>query len=142
MVEGHGDPGYFFGGHMAHLGKRAGVEAVVIDGAFRDTQEIVQCGLPLFSSVGATVAGASGNTMLLSDLDVAIACNGVHVRPGDIVVGDDDGVVFIPSESFAEVMANVREIQDLEQEMERIITADQPFESLRELLELKKSRKV
>lgn len=142
VVDGQGHPGYFFGGHMAHLASRAGVEAVVIDGGFRDTQEVLQHGVRLFSSVGASVAPASGSAMLLSDVDIPIACNSVQVRPGDIAVGDDDGVVFIPSDAFDQVLANVRDIDGLEQQMERTIGDDAPFESLRELLALKRSRKV
>ena len=134
VIDAQGCSGHLFGGNMAHLGTRVGLEAVVIDGAVRDYPEISNHGLPVFSSRGTSVAGAAGTTMLLADIDIPIACDGVQVRPGDVVVGDDDGVVFIPIEAYNDVMANTKAIGTLEQQMEYAIGADQSLDTLRELL--------
>ena len=141
VVEGHGHQGHLFGGNMAHMGIQTGVEAVLLDSGYRDHQEIIGYGLNLFSSKKETVYPAVGN-LLISELDVPINFDGVQVRPGDIAVGDDDGVIFIPSESYPEVMANVRDMVKLEEEMERLISEKQSGQAIRELLAAKKNRKV
>ncbi len=53
VVDGQGYLGHFMGGNMAHQAKRAGVEAVVIDGGFRDAPEIREYGMVVFSTQGA-----------------------------------------------------------------------------------------
>ena len=75
--------------------------------------------------------------MLLSEKDVPVTCDGVRVSPGDIMVGDDDGVVFIPSGAFEEVMANVREVEELERQMADNIAAGRPIEELLDIAGLK-----
>ncbi|MBH75530.1 MAG: hypothetical protein CL896_07055 [Dehalococcoidia bacterium] len=141
VVEGHGYSGHLFGGNMAHMGIQTGVEAVLLDSGYRDYQEILSYGLNLFSSKKETVYPAVGS-LLISELDVPINFDGVQVRPGDIAIGDDDGVIFIPQESYTEVMANVRDMAQLEEEMERLIREKQPGHKIRELLATKKNRKV
>ena len=119
-----------------------GLEAVVIDGGFRDTQVVRAHGPPVFTTQGACVAAGGGYEptsfpMLLSEEDVPVTCDGVRVSPGDIMVGDDDGVVFIPSGAFEEVMANVWEVEELEPQMADNIAEGRPIEELLEIAGLK-----
>jgi regulator of RNase E activity RraA len=46
-----------------------------------------------------------------------VICGGVLVRPGDIVVGDEDGVVVVPAERASDVLAAARDIEEAEKEM-------------------------
>ncbi len=93
--------------------KVRGVAGMVSDGPVRDTGMLVELGLPLFC------AGASAPVNLVKhhaiDLDVPIGCGGVAVYPGDIVVGDADGVVIIPRHLAEEVAAAADEQERLEQ---------------------------
>ncbi|MBI1203561.1 MAG: ribonuclease activity regulator RraA [Rhodopseudomonas sp.] len=78
---------------VTRLMKR-GVAGVVTDGGFRDTPEIAALPFPAYH------AAASAPTNLIKhhaiDLDVPIACGEVPVYPGDIMVGDNEGVAVIP----------------------------------------------
>jgi regulator of RNase E activity RraA len=86
-----------------------GAAGIVTDGAFRDSPSIRRLDLATYA------AGANGNTALVAhhpmDLDVPIGCGGVLVLPGDVVVGDAEGVVVLPR-SIAEEVAIEAEAQE------------------------------
>jgi regulator of RNase E activity RraA len=89
------------GAILATRMKRRGAAGVVTDGAFRDTPEIAACGLPAY----ARAAHAATNKTIHhpTDIQLPIACGGVAVFPGDVIVGDDEGVVVIPRHLAAAV---------------------------------------
>jgi len=72
-----------------------GAKGLVVDGCVRDTPHAKKLGLPLFLR-GATPHNAGHFEMYPWDYNVPIGCGGVLVMPGDIIVGDDDGVVVVP----------------------------------------------
>jgi regulator of RNase E activity RraA len=78
-----------------------GAAGVVTDGGFRDTSDIEKLDFPVYA------ARASAPTNLIhhhaTDLNVPIGCGDVPVYPGDIVVGDAEGVVIIPAHLANEV---------------------------------------
>jgi regulator of RNase E activity RraA len=81
--------------------KVRGAAGVVSDGAFRDTPEIAALGLPAYARAAH---GAANKTIHHpADFQLPIACGGVAVYPGDVVVGDDEGVVIIPRHLAADV---------------------------------------
>ncbi|MEM8812338.1 MAG: RraA family protein [Pseudomonadota bacterium] len=82
-----------FGGLLTEAARAAGVTGVVIDGAVRDREEIVALGYPVFA---AAVVPAGPHKGFGGTIDGVIACAGCPVAPGDIVLGDDDGVAVIP----------------------------------------------
>jgi regulator of RNase E activity RraA len=86
---------------MAARMKKRGVAGVVTDGGFRDTPAIRKTGLPAYQQRAAPPA--TPIAMHPSDLNLPIGCCGVAVYPGDIVVGDGDGVVVIPRHLADEV---------------------------------------
>lgn len=75
--------------------KAIGVAGVVCDGAMRDVAEIRALGLPLFCR--AATPPPSFVALMLQDMDIPIACGGVTVFPGDMVVADEDGVAICPA---------------------------------------------
>jgi 4-hydroxy-4-methyl-2-oxoglutarate aldolase len=81
--------------------QHAGIGGLVIDGSVRDTAAIIQSSFPVFSR-GVCIRGTTkvGDAALV---DVPIVCGGAAVRPGDIVIGDADGVVVVPAENADEV---------------------------------------
>ncbi|WP_147534211.1 RraA family protein [Bacillus marasmi] len=81
------------GDFVVGMAKTMGVSAMVIDGVIRDLVAIKELNFPVFSK-GTTVA-ASGKAGV-GEINVPISCGGQAVNPGDIVVGDADGVVVIP----------------------------------------------
>jgi regulator of RNase E activity RraA len=82
------------GGMLVARMMRRGAAGIVSDGPFRDAPWIAGLDFPSYAN------GAHAQTNLIAhhpeDLDVAITCGGVMVRPGDVLVGDDEGVVVIP----------------------------------------------
>jgi regulator of RNase E activity RraA len=91
---------------------KRGAAAVVSDGPVRDAAAVAATGLPVFCSGAA--APASLNTHFGADLQCPIACGGVAVFPGDVLVGDGDGVVVIPRSLAAEVASGTAEQERLE----------------------------
>jgi regulator of RNase E activity RraA len=89
------------GAILATRMKQRGATGAVTDGAFRDSPEIAACGLPAY----ARAAHAATNKTIHhpTDVQLPVACGGVAVFPGDVIVGDDEGVVVIPRHLAAEV---------------------------------------
>ncbi len=88
------------------------VEALVMDGGMRDVEECARFKFPIFC--GAPAAPASFVAHHAADLQVPISCAGAAVLPGDILMGDEDGVVVIPSNLADEVAAGAVEQEHLE----------------------------
>lgn len=91
----------YWGEILATAAQSGGVGGLVIDGGVRDVRELREIGLPVFSR-GPCIRG-TGKDATSGGARLPIQITGVHVRPGDIVVGDEDGVVVVPSASVAEV---------------------------------------
>ncbi len=86
---------------LATRAKDLGAAGVVTDGAVRDLAPVAEIGLPVFSQGGHPAV--LGRRHVPWEYDVAVACGGAAVLPGDVIVGDDDGVVVIPAALVAEV---------------------------------------
>jgi 4-hydroxy-4-methyl-2-oxoglutarate aldolase len=78
------------------------VVAFVLDGLVRDLAESRERGFPIF---GRGVIPMPGAKSKLGDLNVPVRCGGVEVSPGDIVVGDEEGIVVVPHARAAEILA-------------------------------------
>ena len=92
-----------------------GMAGMVLDGAIRDIWDIRRMGLTVYAR-SATPATAVGHYATVAK-NVPVECAGVAVRPGDIIVADDDGVVVVPQEHAEEVLKKAREIDDRERGM-------------------------
>lgn len=82
------------GAILATRMKQRGAAGAVTDGAFRDSPEIAASGLAAY----ARAAHAASNKTIHhpTDTQLPVACGGVAVYPGDVIVGDEEGVVVIP----------------------------------------------
>jgi regulator of RNase E activity RraA len=93
--------------------KMRGAEGLVTDGAIRDLGAVSKYPLKLFSG-GRT--GAVGEPDVWPyEANCTIQCGGVAVRPGDLIVGDDDGVVVVAAEIAAQVIDWVEEHEAVEE---------------------------
>jgi regulator of RNase E activity RraA len=91
-------------------GRAKGVVGFVIDGACRDSHECAIQRTPVFCTV-RTPAHPMGRLRVVAD-NSPIVCAGVAVEPGDLVAGDDDGVVVVPRAIAAEVADRAVRIQE------------------------------
>lgn len=112
VIEARGDATTGTLGDILALRARArGAAGVVTDGGVRDFDAVAEIGLPVFSQ-GAHPS-VLGRRHVPWDYDVTISCGGATVQPGDIIVGDGDGVIVIPP-SLAEQVADDALAQEIE----------------------------
>ncbi len=90
----------------ARIGSR-GAAGIVTDGAFRDSPTIKTITLPTYA--GGQNANLSNLIHFPSEINVPIACGGVAVLPGDVIVGDAEGIIVIPQAIAAEVARDATE---------------------------------
>ena len=97
---------------MTRLMKR-GVAGFVSDGGLRDSPEIAQLDFPVYFGGPAPMLNLARHHAV--DMNVPIACGGVGVFPGDVLVGDGEGVIVVPRHLAAEVAADAAAQEQLEE---------------------------
>ncbi len=101
VIDGRGYLGNaVWGDVQAAYAVRRGVVGLVVDGAIRDVENMRQTRFPVFCK-GITPAGPHKGWT--DSINVPIQCGGIPVQPGDLVVGDDDGVAVVPFKYLGEV---------------------------------------
>jgi regulator of RNase E activity RraA len=105
------DAGIFGDILCARMAKR-GITALVTDGVVRDVQGVLGTNLPVWCSGAAAPASVAGLTFVA--WQQPIACGGVAVFPGDVMVCDDDGAVLIPAALLEHVLQEAPEQERLE----------------------------
>lgn len=91
---------------------RRGATGIVTDGAYRDSPAFLDIGIPSYAR--AMNAHTNKTIHHPADIQLPVACGGVAVFPGDIVVGDDEGVVVIPREYAEQVAERALEQEEKE----------------------------
>lgn len=92
--------------------RRKGLAGIVIDGACRDTGAIEQMD---FSFYARFISPMAGTTSRVYETQVPVSCGGVAVMPGDLVLGDRDGIVVMSPDEMAAILDNAEAIQKVEQ---------------------------
>ena len=128
--------------HVAPWGELAtlsclnkGVAGVVIDGAVRDVDDIRRLNFPVFAT---SIMPNAGEPKGFGEINAEIQCGGQTVRPGDYIVGDDNGVVVIPKERGYEIARRALEVEKNER---RIRDEIKRGKTLSEVLYLQKWEK-
>jgi len=106
------------GDNMGTFAKRTGISGIVTDSKTRDRVGLAELGLPLFSR------GASARPPVHVEVeayDIPIWCGGAQVRPGDIIVGDDDGVLVVPENRAADVLFQTDDLLAAEKDIRAAI---------------------
>ncbi|MFH1789072.1 MAG: 3-hexulose-6-phosphate synthase [Candidatus Altiarchaeota archaeon] len=91
---------------------------VVVNGAVRDTGEIAKLGFPVYSRI---ISPTCGEPKGLGEMNVPLKISGVSVRPGDWIVGDDDGVIVIPKEKAVEIANRAQDVLEKENRLRKEI---------------------
>ena len=90
---------------------KVGLKGMIVDGSVRDAAEIRELGFPLFSK-GINPNGPDKEGP--GEINFPISCGGKIVNPGDVIVGDDDGVVVVPREMALRVLKDVQGVMERE----------------------------
>jgi regulator of RNase E activity RraA len=108
-------------GEMVALAAQArGAVAVVIDGVCTDIVEIREMGMPVFAR-GTSVLTTKLHGLNSGAINGAIACGGVVVNAGDVVLGDDNGVLILPVEIARGVVDRARQSDEREPATRRFL---------------------
>lgn len=102
VVDGQGHTASaYIGELMAEAAKVKGLEGIIIDGLVRDHNALIELNFPVFSK------GFSPNGPYKDgpgEMNIPISCGGVAIAPGDLIVGDADGVINIPRDMVEKVL--------------------------------------
>ena len=94
---------------LYHTKKAAGI---ILDGPIRDIDEIGKWDFPVYAT-GTTPGGPYKEGP--GEVNVPVACGGISVNPGDIILGDPDGVIVIPRKDAAQILEDARKFQEADE---------------------------
>ena len=98
-----------WGGVMTATAKGLGVKAACIDGGIRDTHQILEKDFPVFYK--HRISNGSLGRCLITHYQIPIKIGDTTIRPGDIVLGDVDGVLVVPRDIAHDVLLRAEEIK-------------------------------
>lgn len=125
MIDVGGAPVSTFGGIASTAAKAQGATAVIIDGACRDVDEIQAVGLWMASR---WVSPRTGKTRLqLQELGQQVTIGSVVVNEGDLVVGDDTGIVVVPRAEVEKVLVEAERMLEVDFAVEKGIKEGKTF---------------
>jgi len=111
--------GTVWGDIMTYYAQKRGISGTVIDGVCRDLPRILESKYPIFTRGRLMVTGK--DRVEVDRINVPVSISDVQVRPDDIVVCDDTGVVIVPSEKAEEIVKTAMEIDEKEQEILKLL---------------------
>lgn len=121
-----------WGGLMGGLCLQKGIKGAIVDGAVRDIDELRDLGFFLFSR---SVTPRGTHTMYSKrkdelDINVPIQCGGVGVKPGDMIIADENGVTVVPNEDLESVLNLAKEQAEREELTRKAIAAGKTVDEL------------
>ena len=114
VIDSQGSNRAVAGGLFPTEAIRKGLAGIVADGPCRDTRTIRTLELPYYARSFSSYSGTTSN---LGDTQIPVTCGGVTVDPGDILFGDDDGLIIATVDELAAALPIAEEIQRKEEIM-------------------------
>ncbi len=111
----HDEKATLWGGVMTATATGLGVKGAVIDGGIRDTHQILEKNFPVFYK--HRIPNGSLGRCLITHYQIPIKIGDVVIRPGDVVLGDIDGVVVVPRDIAFDVLVRAEEIKANEKQI-------------------------
>ncbi|MBL7117788.1 MAG: bifunctional hexulose-6-phosphate synthase/ribonuclease regulator [Candidatus Syntrophoarchaeum sp.] len=115
--------------------KQKGIAGFVIDGAVRDVEEIRRIRFPVFAKY---IVPNAGEPKGFGELNAEIKCGGQEVKPGDWIIGDDNGVVVVPKERAYEIARRAKEVWKNEERVREEIKSGKTLSQVMELYKWEK----
>ncbi|MCG8694256.1 MAG: RraA family protein [Minwuiales bacterium] len=120
IATGADESGAVIGDNYARVAKKLGVVAIVTDGLVRDAAGINDCGMPAYARGTSPNAGYPHGP---GEVNQPVALGPVAIQPGDILVGDDDGIVVVPLAEADTIAAQLEKVKSMEAKIEASITS-------------------
>lgn len=114
-----------FGATFATLAKSRGLAGFVVDGAMRGQAELRNIDVPVFSR--GLSPGSAGGHYRLESVNTPVECAGTRIVPGDVIVGDADGVAVIPAAVRQQVLARAAALRAEKEAMLRLIARHRSY---------------
>jgi RraA family protein len=111
VIDDGGGPRAVFGELFATEAQRKNLAGIVIDGACRDIRTLQRMD---FSIYARFVSPMAGTTTRIFETQTPVVCGGVSVAPGEIIIGDQDGIVVLSSDEMASIIEKAKTIQQTE----------------------------
>jgi RraA family protein len=128
VIDGGGGMRALAGELFATEAGRRKLAGIIIDGACRDTARLATLSLPVYAR---WTCPAAGTAQRLGTTQTAVTCGGVTVQPGDVVVGDRDGIAVVAEADLPTLLARAEAVQATEAAvMERLERGESLFDLL------------
>jgi 4-hydroxy-4-methyl-2-oxoglutarate aldolase len=114
VIDAEGDKIAVAGEMFATEAQRKELAGMVIDGGCRDVKQIRKIRFPVFARYQTPMAGGASK---IFKTQITIQCGGIAVSPGDIIFGDDDGIVVMNDKEIATVLDVAESIQKTEEKV-------------------------
>jgi len=119
-----------WGGVMTATAKGKGLKAACIDGGIRDTHQILDADFPVFYK--HRISNGSLGRCLITHYQTVLQIDEVTIRPGDVILGDIDGVLVVPRDIAYEVLLRAEEIKENEKKIFGWVHAGETIRSISE----------
>ena len=114
VIDGEGDRIALAGELFTAEAQRKKLAGIVIDGGCRDVKQIRKTDFPVFARY---ITPKPGTSSKIFNTQIKINCGGISVSPGDIIFGDDDGIIVISGKESIEILEIAESIQQTEEKV-------------------------
>jgi len=131
-----GTPQNLMGDNMALFGQMRGLAAMITDSTVRDSAGMLELSMPVYAR------GPAVRLPMMMEpvaLDVPVVCGGAQVRPGDALIGNEDGIVVIPEGRVGDILFELEDAEVCENALKQAIVKGATLDDIEAILKRKKA---